>query len=132
LGGLHYYLFYKFYRLFERFKTTRWLTDYKAILVLTYLEVIVFCSFYNNYHYYKGTLASYDYFSFGIGIPMLLIILAKWFFFVKDDSWRNYIKVFDNYRNEENEKGGYIVLGLVVAIMVNFSFSLYLIRLPKA
>ena len=74
----------------------------------------------------------YDYFSFGIGIPMLLIILAKWFFFVKDDSWRNYVKVFDNYRNEENEKGGYIVLGLVVAIMVNFSFSLYLIRLPKA
>lgn len=123
---MYYYVFYKFYKFFEAFKTTRWLTDTKSGIVLGVLEVFVLFSLINYYDLLVGQQKDLDIKSVEIFLPLLIIVLIKWFFFIKDDTWKDYVLEFDKWPKEKNRKGTWIVAGVILTIMANFIFSLYL------
>jgi hypothetical protein len=126
LKKMYYYLFYKFYKLFEAFKTTRWLTDFKAGIVIAVLEIWLLFSVYSYIDVINGKRTEYDLISLKVILPSAIIFLIKWFAFVKDDSWKDYVKEFDEWPKEKNRKGTWVVVSIVLFVMGNLVFSLYL------
>jgi len=123
---MYYYLFYKYYKLFEAFKPKQWTPDISAITLLMSLEIWIFFAA-NNYYdilsHQHGTLV---FFSFRILIPFIIILLIKWLAFWRNDRWKNYIHKFDQLPEETNQTGTSIVTFITIFIFANLIFSFYL------
>ncbi len=78
---MYYYLFYKYYRLFEAFKTTRWLTDTKAIIVVISIEIWILFSLNCYYDVLSHTRSQLDFISIKVLVPFILLLIIKWFAF---------------------------------------------------
>ena len=125
----YYYLFYTYYRLFESFKTTRWLTDMKATIAVSSLEIWILLSvqFYYNVLIHKKEM--FNFFSFKILTPFIVLFIIKWAVFLKDSKWKKYAAKFDNLPNSQNNKRFWIVGGLTLISFANLIYSLYLYTL---
>lgn len=123
---MYYYLFYKFYRLFEAFRTTRWLTDVKAGGAVMALEILFLFSMNDYYEFMTGKHRRLEMNSKEILIPLSILGIIKWIFFVKDDIWKDYVDKFDAWPKEKNKKGFWVVVGVVVFVIANFIYGIYL------
>ncbi|NQX41295.1 hypothetical protein HQN84_20765 [Pedobacter steynii] len=126
LKVMYYYLFYKFYKLFEAFKTTRWLTDTKAIIVVMSIEIWILFSLNCYYDVLSHKRGQLNFISIKVLVPFILLLIIKWFAFWRDDRWKDYVKEFDKWPEEKNNKGGWIVAGITLFFFANLLFSLYL------
>ena len=126
LKKMYYYLFYKFYRLFEAYKTTRWLTDIKAVIVVMSIEVWALFSLQNYYDVLLHQHGKLSFYSFKVLIPFAIIIIINWFAFVHDDKWKEYVYEFDQWPKEKNKKGTWIVAGITLFVFAILVFSFYL------
>lgn len=123
---MYYYLFYKYYRLFEHFKTTRWLTDVKAVIVVISLEIWILFSLNNYWDVLLGRHGELSFFSFKVLVPFLLLMLLKWFAFWKDDRWKEYVNEFNQWSQKTNNQGSWIVACITLLCFANLVFSFYL------
>lgn len=107
-------------------KTTTWLSDAKAVLVILSLEIWVLFSLNNYVDIYLKKHGRLSFFSFKVLIPFIILLLIKWLFFWKDDRWKDYVQHFDNWPKEKNDRGGWLVAFVVLFCLANLIFSFYL------
>lgn len=123
---MYYYLFYKYYRLFQTFKPKGWTADMSAVTVILSLEIAIVFSLYNYYAIITQKHQELEFFSFEILIPFFLIIVLKWIAFWRNDKWKDYIFKFDQWSEEENSGGTRAVAWLTILIIGNLVLSFYL------
>lgn len=124
------YYHYFYYKMYRSIKYTSeelggaFLTDLKAGISLGALEFWLIISFFNYYNIFIDRNIN---FSKNIYIMIgLFLALIKYLMFVQTDEWKDYFKEFDALPKEVNKKGGWIVFGITVFIMLNLVFSFYL------
>lgn len=121
----YYYLFYKFYKMSEA-APSRWLSDWKAGVVILALEAWLLVSF---IVYYKVFINRYFHLEVThpvVIVPGTLIFLVNYFLFVHRDTWKDYVKEFDRLPKRSNQIGSWIVFGIVLLVIANVIFSFYL------
>src|SRR5690606_5124596 len=59
-------------------------------------------------------------------LPLIALVLFDYFVFHHRDQWKGIVAEFDRLPKEKNRIGGWIVFGVVLLIIANFIFSLYL------
>lgn len=104
----------------------KFLTDFKAGIVMIALEFWVVLSIYN---YYTIITKQNLYLSFKspfVYVPFIIIILLKLRNFTNKNQWEEHHKCFDDLSKEANRKGGWIVFWISALIILNLIFSFYL------
>lgn len=104
----------------------KFLTDFKAGIVMIALEFWVVLSICN---YYTIITKQNLYLSFKspfVYVPFIIIILLKLRNFTNKNQWEEHHKYFDDLSKEANRKGGWIVFWISALIILNLIFSFYL------
>lgn len=121
--GYH-YLFYKFYK-FSEAAPSKWLSDWKASLMLDIIVVLLFTSLLN---YYKVFVSSKSHLGedYLLLIVLAIINILNYIVFHNKDKWKEYVYEFDKLPFKINIIGSWVVLVTVIIIITNFIFSFYL------
>ena len=121
----YYYLFYKLYK-FSEAAPSKWLSDWKAELLVDVLIFFILCS---SLIYYKFFFNRHIHFSennVDVWITIIIIGLPNYFIFHYQDQWKKIVHEFDKLPKRKNRIGGWIIFLLVLTIIANFIFALYL------
>ena len=122
---MYYYFFYKIYSLMEYFKKNDIGNKFRAIIFMTFIESWILFSIYNYLDAILNQHNTIEFWSVRM-IPFLVILLLKWFAFIKDDAWKSYVQKFNDLPPEKNSNGTFIVTSIVVFIFANLVVSCYL------
>jgi len=125
----YYYFFYKIYRSIEYTSDLsggKFLTKFKASLVMVALEIWICMSLGIYYSVYTKTVVELSVTMPVIYIPLLIIIIFNYFSLDYKSSWEEHKKTFDNLPKIKNTLGGWIVFGIIILILANLIFSFYL------
>ncbi|RXM40445.1 hypothetical protein BOQ62_05595 [Chryseobacterium sp. CH21] len=101
------------------------MSDFKTSLVLITLEIFIIFSFSNYYN----ILFHSDSGIFPNSIWMIIILILTiidYFIFHSKKQWKNIINKFDKLTENENNRGNWIVFGIIALVLINFTFSFYL------
>lgn len=121
----YYYLFYKFYKMSEA-APSRWLSDWKAGIVIIALETWLLLSLIIYYNVFIDRYFNLTATSPVIILSSIAILLGNYFAFVHTDEWKAYVKEFDALPKKKNQIGSLIVFAIVVLVIANLVFSFYL------
>lgn len=119
----YYYLFYKFYK-FSEAAPSRWMSDWKAGMVIGVLEIWSIFSIINYYTFFINN-EFYLTRNYYIIIGSIIFIL-NYFAFIHTNVWKDYVKEFDRLPKLVNRKGSWLVFGIVLFVITNLIFSFYL------
>jgi len=122
---MYYYFFYKIYSLMEYFKSHGFGNKFRAIILMTFIEGWLLFAIYNYLDVFFHHRTTIQLFSFK-SVPFIIIVLLKWFAFIRNDEWKAYEQEFDQWPQAQNLKGTYIVTVIVIFIFGNLIFSGYL------
>lgn len=125
----YHYFYYKIYRLIEYTSEQmggKFLTDFKAGIVMIALEFWIALSIYNYYTVITKQNLHLSFKSPLVYIPFIIIILLKLRNFTNKNQWEEYHKSFDELPKKVNKKGSWIVFGISAFIILNLVFSFYL------
>ncbi len=122
----YYYIFYKFLRLFEAFEQTKWLSDFKAGLVLYSLEIFFLISLKVYYIDFFNRNEEFEANSVQTIIPFISLLLVNYFAFLYNDKWKSYVEEFDNWPVKRNIIGTWVIVGIVAFVMINLILSFYI------
>jgi hypothetical protein len=125
IKNIYNYFFYKFYK-FSEASPSRWLSDWKAELLL---DVFVGLTFFSLMTYYTIYFDRHFKLPSGyiiVGIYILLIALPNYFIFHHKDQWKEIVKYFDQLPKYKNKMGSWIVFISVLLVITNLFFSFYL------
>jgi hypothetical protein len=125
----YYYFFYKIYRSIEytsELSGGKFLTLFKAGVVMIALEIWILISISAYYAIYKKISLELSLSMPIIYIPLLIIVAFNYFTLDYKDNWKKYNTEFANYSKKKNRIGGWIVFGIIVLIMANLIYSFYL------
>jgi len=98
---------------------------FRAILSMTFVECWLIFSIYNYLDLILKQTITIGLFSV-TALPFIVILLIKWFAFIKDDKWIIYTQKFDDWPKVKNLKGSYVVAVGVIFIFGNLIVSGYL------
>lgn len=121
----YYYLFYKFYK-FSEAAPSRWLSDWKAELAIDGLLFFLFFSLMIYYNLFIDRFFKIPKTFVLVGIYFLFIGVPNYFIFHHRNQWKKIVDEFDELPKRKNLIGGWIVLLVVIFIITNLIFSLYL------
>ena len=121
----YYYLFYKFYNLAENSPAIL-PSDFIAACIISWLEIIFLVTFKFYYREFIDPNDTFIFLSFQTIVPLTIIFLIKYFAFIRDETWKKYVKEFDQLSEDENDKGTIIVGGIVMFIIGNLILATYL------
>lgn len=121
----YYYLFYKLFK-FSEAAPNRWLSDWKAELVIDLLEGLSIFSLIIYYTIYVNRYFQIPENYILIGLYVLGIALPNYFIFHHRDQWKKIVHKFDKLPKQKNKIGSVIVLLIVIAVITNLIFSFYL------
>jgi hypothetical protein len=99
-----------------------------AMAILILIEVGTIVSFFSYKDFFLKRNDKMNVFSLPILIPLTIVWLIKWFAFINDDKWRNYVNKFDQWPKEKNVKGTWIVIGVIIILGTNIVLSINLAR----
>lgn len=126
LKRAYYYLFYSFYRFWEKASYPKFLSDMKAGICIMALEIWFLLSLGVYYTIITKDVTDLSLKTPIVFVPFLIIVLIKYFAFVHTNVWKDYVKEFDKLPKEQNRKGSWIVFAIVVFVISNLVFSFYL------
>ncbi|MGJ1438719.1 hypothetical protein [Sphingobacterium siyangense] len=126
LKRAYYYLFYSFYRFWEKTSCLKFLSDWKSVVCIGTLEIWFILSLGIYYTVITKDVTDLSFKMPIVFVPFLIIVLTKYFVFVHTDVWKDYVKEFDKLPKEQNRKGSWIVFAIVVFVISNLIFSFYL------
>jgi len=115
----YYYLFYKFYKLGEM-SPSIFPSDFVAAVVILWLELFFLSSFVFYYRDFVDPNHKWELVSFQTLVPLIVLIVIKFFAFINDTKWKTYFKKFDKFSQEKNDNGTAIVGGIVIIVVTNF------------
>lgn len=122
----YYYLFYKLYKWYER-EPFVWYSDWKAAISIIALEIwcyVSICSYLSIILGKKINLAIAEPTGF---IPYLLIVASNIYFFTPS-KWEPYFNEFQEWPKSKNLTGGIIVWSTIILVILNFIFSVNLMK----
>ena len=119
----YYYIFYKFYILFEHIEQTRWQTRSKAVMCIGLLELWFFFSFINYWNYFSKWKCPLQIILLLCSTFLIMIGFIHWFVFSKNDKWKTFVAEFEKWPRKKNATGTLIVVGIIILIIVNFLIS---------
>lgn len=125
----YYYFFYKIYRSIEytsELSGGKFLTRSKAGLVMLALQVWILFSFGAYYRIFTKTSIQLSFSMPIIYVPAIIIFAFNYFTLDYKDNWKKYNNEFANYSKRKNRIGGWIVFGIILLIISNFIYALYL------
>lgn len=125
LKRAYYYLFYKLYK-FSEAAPSRWLSDWKAGVVIFVLEIWILLSIGVYYAVATKTVVELSIFKPIVFIPFLMLMVLNYYTFIHTDVWKDYVKEFDQLPKRTNRIGSWIVFGVVVLVIANLVFAFYL------
>lgn len=119
------YLFFTFYRFWEK-APSKWWSDWKAVISISFLKIFALLSIYGMVMYKlkinllpeSGTLPI---------IIAVIIFGVNYFYFLRQERWRNKIDRFDTISSFRDKIGVLIVITLVVFLVALLIFTVYLI-----
>jgi hypothetical protein len=121
----YYYLFYKIYSLMEFFKSNGIGNKFRSIILISFLEMWLVFGLYNYWDLITNQHSIITLFSIR-SVPFIFIFILKWVAFIRNDTWKDYKKEFDDWPKEKNSKGSTIVIFITVLIVLNSIISTYL------
>ena len=128
---LYGYFFYILYRIW--FKIDKafgasgpFPTQTKALIFMFGIEVWLVFSIAGYFGYFFNFHPHIAFFSFTGLAPFIILLVMKWFIFEKEDRWRSYVKEFDRWPPKRNRIGAWVVTIVILFIIFNFIYSLYL------
>ena len=125
----YYYMFYKFYKMGEA-APSRWMSDWKAGLLIIVLEFWFTTSFLNYYKVFINI--NYNMSKIHLFIIWVILCGINYFAFIHTNKWKYYIIKFDRLPPNKNKLGGWVVFILAVFVFTNLLFSFYLIsKIPR-
>lgn len=125
----YHYFYYRIYRFIEYTSEQmggKFLTEFKAGITVIAFEIWSLLSIYNYYTIITKENLHLSFKKTLIYIPLIIIILLKWQNFSSKEQWFSYHQQFDALPKKVNKKGGWIVFGITVFIILNLVFSFYL------
>lgn len=126
LKRAYYYFFYKLYKFWENVSDPKFWSDWKAGVVIIALEIFLLASIFIYYKVFFNRNIHLSESNWDIIIPMLVVVIPNYFAFVHTDRWKDYIKEFDELPKRSNKIGSWIVFSIVLLVIVNLIFSIYL------
>ncbi len=109
----------------EYFKSQGGGNKFRAIILMTLIEGWLLFAIYNYLDAFFHQRTTIQFFSWR-SVPFIIIVLLKWFAFIRNDRWKVYAQEFDHWSQANNLKGTYIVTGVVVFIFGILIFSGYI------
>lgn len=125
----YYYFFYKIYHSIEytsELSGGKFLTFYKASLVMLALEAWILISFGAYYAVYTKTFIELSITMPIAYIPAIILYAFTYFTLDYKSKWKKYNAEFANYSKGKNRIASWIVFGIIVFIMSNLIYSFYL------
>lgn len=119
------YLFFTFYRFWEK-APSKWWSDLKAAILISFLNIFALLSIYGIVMYKlkvnllpkSGTLPI---------VISLIIFVLNYLYFLRQERWRIKIEKFDDISDSMDKIGVTIVISLVLALTVLLIYTIYLI-----
>lgn len=119
------YLFYKLYK-FSEAAQSRWLSDWKAELVIDVLWVFIALSGLVYYTVFTKQVINLGNGRFAAILGIILICIPNYFIFHHRDQWKKIIPAFDKLPKRTNRMGSWMVFAVILIIVINLIFSFYL------
>ncbi len=127
----YYYLFYWFYRLFER-SSLPWLSDFRAMAILVIIELIAITTILGSMTLLtEVSLVPNSPYSFSAFVILGFLTFIKYKVFISKDRWKEEIKPFEKYNRKQRIKGTLFVFFTVLFIFGSFCSMMYLTGLKS-
>lgn len=122
----YYYFFYKLYK-FGEWSPSVFPSDFTAAFAIAWFEAMIFASllFYSTLIWGRPHI---KFVSVPFLTPLVIIWIINYFAFVNDSKWKYYVHKFDKLPKEYNQKGTWIVIGIVAFIIGNLALSASLLK----
>ena len=104
----------------------RWMSDWKAGIVIIVLELFLIASLFIYYKIFFNRYIHLGESNWDVIICVLVVIIPNYLAFIHTDVWKDYVKEFDALPKEKNKKGNWIVFGIVLFVITNLIFSFFL------
>jgi len=117
----YYYLYYKFFKMSEA-APSRWLSDWKAGVIIIFLELLLVFSLINYYNIFFDRYFNLT----NVYVVSIAIILFgfNYYIFLHKDKWKKYAEEFEQLPKSKNHIGSIIVGCIVVLLIANLVFFL--------
>ncbi|WDF61670.1 hypothetical protein PQ462_09830 [Flavobacterium sp. KACC 22758] len=132
LKKAYYYFYYKMYKLINYTSEKsggKFLTDFKTTLAIIALELWLVASLLNYYNIFIDS--SLDFSKVTYVVIAVVIALFNYLIFTNNVSWKKFNNQFEELPATVNKKGSFIFFGIVLFIICNFIFSIYLLYLEN-
>ncbi len=119
------YLFFTFYRFWEK-APSRWLSNWKAVISISVLNIFALLSIYGIVMYKLRINLLPN----SVTLPIIIAIIifgVNYFYFLRQNRWRNKIDKFDAINSFRDKTGILIIISLVVFLVAFLVYSVYLI-----
>jgi hypothetical protein len=120
------YLFYKLFKFWEFTSVPKFWSDMKAALSIDILVFFIVLSCMIYFNVFINPYINFGKVKYIVLIFILLISIPNYFIFNHRDQWKKIVHEFDKLPSKENNKGGIIVLSIVLLIIINLIFAFYL------
>jgi hypothetical protein len=121
---MYHYFYYKLYK-FSEAAPSRWMSDWKAELVLDVLILLVIFPLVFYYTLYTGDVINLKNEKLIAALYFILIGGSNFLIFHSKDQWKSIVIEFDKLPKKKNRLGGIIVGGIILFIIVNLILSVY-------
>jgi len=124
----YYYLFYKLYKFWDHVSVPKFWSDWKASFTIDVLEIWFYISIYSYVSIFLDRKISLSITEPSGFIPYIIIFGFNIYFFNSPSKWKPYFEEFEKWPKRRNLIGGIIVWSLIALIIINFIFSVNLMK----
>lgn len=103
-------------------------SNFRAGLVIIALEIWLCISIYGYLSIFLGRKISLSITEPSGFIPYAIIVSSNIYFFSSPNKWKSYFEEFEKLPKRKNLIGGIIVWSIIVLIVINFIFSVNLMK----
>jgi len=125
---IYYYFFYKFYKFAQLINPSGWrrLGVMQSSIFLFIVELWLITGLLNELECLFPKDTSRLYLIIAVFISGVAIFGLKSYFFYSNDRWKAYVHDFDQWPSERNNNGTLVVVAVILLIIGNLVFSIYL------
>lgn len=124
----YYYFFYKLYKFWDYFSYPKFATDWKAGFSISVIEIWFCITIYSYLSIFLDRKVSLSITEPSGFIPYILILTFNIYMFNSPIKWKSYFEEFEKFSKRKNRIGGIVVWGIIILLIVNFVFSVNLMK----
>jgi uncharacterized protein YjeT (DUF2065 family) len=121
---MYHYFYYKLYK-FSEAAPSRWLSDWKAELVLDVLILLITFPLVVYYTLYTGNIINFKNEKLIAALYFILVGGSNFLIFHSKNQWKSIVTEFDKLPKKKNRLGGIVVGAVILFIIVNLILSVY-------